>query len=133
MATQRAARTATEYESKIKSLVGEKEKEVHALQRKCKELHEGNNVSLPKKGKHELAEDMQYIRIHTDALTASKGEIAKLSKLLEDANKKIKKRDMEMYILLEENKKQKEKAAKKMTKVNQLLNNIQKEYTDNIP
>ncbi|SBS92002.1 hypothetical protein, conserved [Plasmodium ovale curtisi] len=97
----------TEYESKIKSLVGEKEKEVHALQRKCKELHEGNN--------------------------ASKGEIAKLSKLLEDANKKIKKRDMEMYILLEENKKQKEKAAKKMTKVNQLLNNIQKEYTDNIP
>lgn len=53
--------------------------------------------------------------------------------MLEDANKKIKKRDMEMYILLDENKKQKEKAAKKMNKVNELLNNLQKEYTDNIP
>lgn len=63
----------------------------------------------------------------------NKSEIAKLNKLLEDANKKIKKRDMEMYILLEQNKKQKEKAAKKMTKVNELLNNLQKEYTDSIP
>ncbi|KYO03328.1 putative microtubule and actin binding protein, partial [Plasmodium gaboni] len=63
----------------------------------------------------------------------NKNEIVKLNKMLEETNKKIKKRDMEMYILLEENKKQKEKAAKKMTKVNALLNNLHKEYTDNIP
>ncbi|ANQ07758.1 Uncharacterized protein PCOAH_00021600 [Plasmodium coatneyi] len=96
-----------EYECKIKDVVEEKDKEVYAIQRRCKELHEDNNMN--------------------------KNEIAKLSKLLEGANKKIKKRDMEMYILLEENKKQKEKAAKKMTKVNELLNNLQKEYTDSIP
>ncbi|SCO72329.1 microtubule and actin binding protein, putative [Plasmodium vivax] len=96
-----------EYECKIKDVVEEKDKEVYAIQRRCKELHEDNNMN--------------------------KSEIAKLNKLLEDANKKIKKRDMEMYILLEQNKKQKEKAAKKMTKVNELLNNLQKEYTDSIP
>ncbi|KJP87077.1 hypothetical protein AK88_03245 [Plasmodium fragile] len=96
-----------EYECKIKDVVEEKDKEVYAIQRRCKELHENNNMN--------------------------KKEIAKLNKLLQDANKKIKKRDMEMYILLEENKKQKEKAAKKMTKVNELLNNLQKEYTDSIP
>ncbi|EUD67380.1 hypothetical protein C922_02086 [Plasmodium inui San Antonio 1] len=96
-----------EYECKIKDVVEEKDKEVYAIQRRCKELHEDNNIN--------------------------KNEIAKLNKLLEDANKKIKKRDMEMYILLEENKKQKEKAAKKMNKVNELLNNLQKEYTDSIP
>ncbi|EAA15517.1 hypothetical protein [Plasmodium yoelii yoelii] len=96
-----------EYEHKIQAVIEEKDKEIHAMQKKFKDLNEEN--------------------------TENKNEIAKLGKMLEDANKKIKKRDMEMYILLDENKKQKEKAAKKMNKVNELLNNLQKEYTDNIP
>ncbi|CXI76479.1 conserved Plasmodium protein, unknown function [Plasmodium berghei] len=96
-----------EYEHKIQVVIEEKDKEIHAMQKKFKDLNEEN--------------------------TENKNEIAKLGKMLEDANKKIKKRDMEMYILLDENKKQKEKAAKKMNKVNELLNNLQKEYTDNIP
>ncbi|CAD2109540.1 conserved Plasmodium protein, unknown function [Plasmodium vinckei petteri] len=96
-----------EYEHKIQAVIEEKDKEIHAIQKKFKDLTEEN--------------------------AENKNEIAKLGKMLEDANKKIKKRDMEMYILLDENKKQKEKAAKKMNKVNELLNNLQKEYTDNIP
>ncbi|GAW80607.1 hypothetical protein, conserved [Plasmodium gonderi] len=96
-----------EYECKIKNVVEEKDKEMYAIQKKYRELQDDNNMR--------------------------KNEIIKLNKMFEDANKKIKKRDMEMYILLEENKKQKEKAAKKMTKVNELLNNLQKEYTNNIP
>ncbi|CAD2098340.1 conserved Plasmodium protein, unknown function [Plasmodium vinckei brucechwatti] len=96
-----------EYEHKIQAVIEEKDKEIHAIQKKFKDLNEEN--------------------------AENKNEIAKLGKMLEDANKKVKKRDMEMYILLDENKKQKEKAAKKMNKVNELLNNLQKEYTDNIP